>query len=264
MSRRRQVLAQPPGLVRDLGPIDLAPYKLGEPWVRLENGNDLATWSREDEIEYNQTRRQAEKHEFFASAYDYLTDNRVYGTYLEFGCHRARTFRMALTEARKHNLDMKFWAFDSFEGLPDSCPTAREDWVKGALTTTEEQFKDIIDAHGLYEGHVGTVKGFYSGSLNRDPKDFGPACLVNVDCDLFESAQPVFKFIEPILQEGAVIYLDDYFCGYRGNPTKGVAGAWKQYTEQSQWKFERFIDVSWWGRSYIAYPKSKGGRPKKQ
>ena len=29
--------------------------------------------------------------------------------------------------------------------------------------------------------------------------------LVNVDCDLYESAVPVFRFIEPLLQEGAVL-----------------------------------------------------------
>ena len=94
--------------------------RIGEPWVDLDDGRALANWGRDEEIGYNQTNRQTEKSLYFRKTFDFLTDNRVKGDYLEFGCHRCRTFRMALTEARKHNLqDMKFWAFDSFEGLPE-------------------------------------------------------------------------------------------------------------------------------------------------
>src|SRR5689334_5194659 len=94
--------------------------KHGEPWVDLPDGRDLQAWARDDEISYNQANRQTEKALFFRRTYDFLTDNRVTGDYYEFGCHRCRTFRMALTEARRHNLpSAKFFAFDSFEGLPE-------------------------------------------------------------------------------------------------------------------------------------------------
>ena len=97
--------------------------QLDEPWVALADGNDLKAWGRDQEIAYNQTNRQTEKALFFRRTFDFLTDNRVHGDYHEYGCHRCRTFRMALTEARKHNLEnMQFHAFDSFEGLPDSQP----------------------------------------------------------------------------------------------------------------------------------------------
>ena len=33
----------------------------GEPWVKLATGTELASWSKEDEIRYNQGNRQAEK-----------------------------------------------------------------------------------------------------------------------------------------------------------------------------------------------------------
>jgi len=100
-------------------PVFIEPV-LGEPWVKLASGKELAKWGRDDEIAYNQASRQNEKALFFRRAFDFVTDNRVRGDYHEYGCHRCRTFRMALTEARRHNLlDMKFFAFDSFEGLPD-------------------------------------------------------------------------------------------------------------------------------------------------
>lgn len=233
---------------------------IGEPWVVLANGEELAAWGRDDEIAYNQTNRQTEKLLFFRRTFDFLTDNRVHGDYFEFGCHRCRTFRMALTEARRHNLDqMRFHAFDSFEGLPEpTTETSVEIWKRGALATSETSFLDMVRRHGIYAQNVRTIKGFYSDSLTDKLKaeyasSGRKAALVNVDCDLYESAVPVFEFLEPLLQEGAVVYLDDLFAGYKGNPEKGVAKAFSEWRERSRWKFVRHLDIGWWGRSYIVY-----------
>jgi hypothetical protein len=235
-----------------------------EPWVKLGNHKDLAVWSRDDEIALNQANRQTQKYEFFVRTFDFLTDNRVRGDYYEFGCHRCRTFRMALTEARRHNLDaMKFWAFDSFEGLPDSSGHSVEIWQRGALTTSVDNFMGMVKEHGLYVDKVTPVKGFYSDSLTKELQtrfqdNEAKIALVNIDCDLYESAVPVFNFIEPLLQEGTVIYIDDLFAGYKGNPTKGVARAFREFRKRSRFKFVRHLNIGWWGRSYIAYIDADG------
>ena len=53
------------------------------------------------------------RNQIFSANLRFLSGNRINGDYFEFGCHRCRTFRMALTEARRHNLrEMKFLAFD--------------------------------------------------------------------------------------------------------------------------------------------------------
>lgn len=233
---------------------------IGEPWVHLENGYDLKDWSRENEIAYNQINRQKQKLEFYRNTFDFLTDNRIKGDYLEFGCHRARTFRMALTEARKHNLDdMSFWAFDSFEGLPPlENPSSVETWVEGALRTDAREFGRMITDHGIYVDRVHAIKGFYADRLSNGlvkcfAYDGTKAALITVDCDLYESAVPVFNFIDPLLQEGTVIYIDDLFAGFKGNPYKGVALAFKEYQAQTGWKFLPHLSVGWWGKSYIAY-----------
>ena len=230
-----------------------------EPWVRLAGGGELARWKKQDEIRYNQGNRQAEKYLFFRRVFDFLTENEIRGDYHEYGCHRARTFRMALTEARRHGLnDMRFWAFDSFQGLPTpTTETSVSKWTQGALTTAEAAFKELVHKHGVYVDKVSTIKGFYSDSLTeqlqrrfRDKER--KIALVTVDCDLYESAVPVFKFIDPLLQEGAVIYMDDLFVGNKGNPNRGVARAFLEYQKRSRWKFIRYLDVGWWGRTYIA------------
>ena len=234
--------------------------KGGEPWVALAGGRELADWSRDDEIAYNQNNRQTEKALFYRRTFDFLTDNRVHGDYHEYGCHRCRTFRMALTEARRHGLDsMKFHAFDSFEGLPDpTSDTSVEIWKRGALTTSEDNFLTMVREHGIYPDNVKTIKGFYSDSLTPQLQstylDSGrKIALVNIDCDLYESAVPVFNFIDPLLQEGTVIYIDDLFAGYKGSPRKGVARAFLEWQQRSRWKVVRHLDIGWWGRSYLVY-----------
>jgi hypothetical protein len=234
-----------------------------EPWVKLADGRELARWAKQDEIRYNQGNRQVEKYLFFRRAFDFLTENEIRGDYHEYGCHSCRTFRMALTEARRHGLDeMKFWAFDSFEGLPTPfTETSVSKWTQGALRTSEATFRDLVRRHGIYVDKVGTLKGYYSDSLtpelqHRFVEKEKKIALVTVDCDLYESAVPVFQFIDPLLQDGSVIYIDDLFVGNKGNPNRGVARAFLEFQKCSKWRVRRHFDVSWWGRAYIV---SSGG-----
>jgi Macrocin-O-methyltransferase (TylF) len=245
---------------RDNRPSVMIEPKNGEPWVELPSGEALKSWGRDDEIVYNQTHRHVEKARFFQKTFDFLTDNRIHGDYHEYGCHRCRTFRMVLTEARRHAVpDMKFFAFDSFEGLPEPTSDASiETWQRGALTTSEDTFRAMVENHGIYVDRVKTVKGFYSESLTGVRRQHfmdeeSKIALVNVDCDLYESAVPVFEFIDPLLQEGSVIYIDDLFTGYRGSPMKGVARAFLEYQQKTRWRFVRHLEIGWWGRSYITY-----------
>ena len=64
-----------------------------------------------------------------------------------------------------------------------------------------------------------------------------------VDCDLYESAVPVFKFIEPFLQESTVIYIDDYWSDYRGNPKRGVSKSFDQFRKRANSKFPEYISI---------------------
>ena len=234
---------------------------LKEPWCCLHTGKDLKSWSKEDEIQWNQTHRQTEKYKFYIKAFDFITDNKIEGDYFEFGCHRARTFRMALTEAKHHNIDnMSFLAFDSFSGLPENKGDHEvgEKWKIGELVTTEEQFINLIKNHNLYVDDVKLIPGFYADSLNKLNKQNlmekgHKASFICVDCDLYESAVPIFKFIEDFLQEGTIIYIDDYWAGYKGNPNKVVSKSFFEFQEVSSWKFAEYLDISWLGKSFITY-----------
>jgi hypothetical protein len=70
-------------------------------------------------IKYNQVLRQKYKFDFYDKAFDYIYNNHHEGDYFEFGTHKARTFNMALIISKIKKINMDFYAFDSFQGLPD-------------------------------------------------------------------------------------------------------------------------------------------------
>ena len=231
-----------------------------DPWVGIETGRELAGWQQADEVRTNQHWRYAERRRFFALTFDYLKENGIAGDYLEFGCHRVRTFRMALSEARKRQLEsMRFLAFDSFQGLPGGVAAhGVANWEASGLCTPIERFHQIVADHGIYVDRVEAHRGFYGESLTaalqadllaRDVK----VALVNIDCDLEESAMPILPFIEPLLQPGTVVYIDDYFAGYRGSPTKGVSRVFHDFIAASRFKAIEHLQVGWNGRSFILY-----------
>jgi hypothetical protein len=78
------------------------------------------------------------------------------------------------------------------------------------------------------------------------------ASFINIDCDLYESAVEVFRFIEPFLTHGTVIYLDDAFAGFKPFSSGGVLEAWKQFSAGSKFRFYEHLSIGWWGKSFIA------------
>jgi hypothetical protein len=169
---------------------------------------------------------------------------------------------MVLTEARKKNFtNMNFYAFDSFSGSPDLGDKNKEHnkiYVPGELSTSEESFMQTINKHGLFEDKVKTIKGFYEDSLNDSCKNNfmkhnNKPALITLDCSFYDSFVCAFSFIEDLIQEGTIIYIDDYRVTYKGNPNKGAPKAFNEFKNNSKFKFEPFLDIGWFGKSFIVY-----------
>jgi O-methyltransferase len=169
------------------------------------------------------------------------------GYYFEFGCHKARTMRLAWDTF--HSLyDWTYVAFDSFEGLPemdaaDSMPI----WKKGDLKTSETDFINLVTQHGMPRERLKTVKGFYSESLTlmlRDELLPQKAAVVYIDCDLYSSTVSALNFCKYFLQTGTVLVFDDWFCFY-GDPKKGERRAFAEFRERNpELTFEAFIQTN--------------------
>lgn len=202
----------------------LRPKKRTLPWLRKENVLDTAI--------------------AFSIA------NNVLGDYLEFGVFEGSSFIYAyhLLKRRKAdygraraNQDLtgylshrpRFFAFDSFEGLPVVEQSALPiHWRgTGAMKCAQDQFTRNLRTAKVDLSEVVVIPGFYHESLTpacRLQHQLIHAAIVHVDCDLYESAVQVLDFVTPVLQDGSVLIFDDWFY-YRGNPQRGEQGAFREW-----------------------------------
>lgn len=158
------------------------------------------------------------------------------GDYLEFGVFQGRAFIEAMRLASKHGFDeMRFFAFDSFEGLPD--PNSQESgrFHAGQYACSEEQFLDNLRHDGADVSRVTTVPGFYDQSLTPELKSrlgLKKASVVWIDCDLYESTKPALDFVTDLVDNGTPIVFDDWWS-FGGHPHKGEVRAAREWLEEN-------------------------------
>jgi hypothetical protein len=189
--------------------------------------------------------RERVRRDLFLSLAVHCYQNRpLEGYYFEFGCHGARTMRLAW-EAFHALFDWTYVAFDSFAGLPEPEGEDRSAiWQQGDLATSEEEFVRLVVEHGMPRQKLLTVPGFYDRSLTPELRDRllpAKAAVVYVDCDLYASAVPALELARPFLQRGTVIVFDDWFC-FHGDPEKGERRAFREFRERhAGLRFEEFV-----------------------
>jgi len=79
--------------------------------------------------------------------------------------------------------------------------------------------------------NVKLVDGWYKDTLNEDTVEalkLEKARVVNIDCDLYNSARQALEFVQPFLQDGTVLLFDDWLC-YRADPGKGEQRAAREW-----------------------------------
>lgn len=156
------------------------------------------------------------------------------GDYLEFGVFKGETFNHVARRAMTRMPWMRFFAFDSFKGLP--VPTGVDtngEFEAGQFSCSESEFRNSLTVTGIDMDRVVVVSGWYSESLTPELKastQLSLASLVLVDCDLYESTCPVLKFLTDLVTTGTILIFDDWFH-FRGNPSRGVQLACKEWLE---------------------------------
>ncbi len=200
--------------------------------------------------------------DFFQAAQEYLQVNRIDGSYLEFGCHEANTFRMALNALGSHgkpNRITGFWAFDSFGGMPEPEGIDKQKIWRGQMNyTSEQKFRAITrrDAH-----RVTTVKGFYEDSLKTVelPEDQYPA-LTYIDCDYYSSTKQVLDWLGKVLRHGCLVAFDDWDC-YFGDDERGQRKAFREFADaqRGRLEFAPFMKINSGGMSFICLETDKQG-----
>jgi hypothetical protein len=154
------------------------------------------------------------------------------GDYLEFGTYRGRSFTAFFRAAQNYGVDdMRFFGFDSFEGLPETLtcgppkPGGRpEAFAAGNYACSRDEFEAMLKSNEVDMSRVTLTPGFYSDSLTDSLRaDLGiqVAGIVNIDCDLYESTVDVLSFVTGYLRTGSLLLFDDWLAyahPFRGEP----------------------------------------------
>jgi ectoine hydroxylase-related dioxygenase (phytanoyl-CoA dioxygenase family) len=167
-----------------------------------------------------------------SSILTYLYVSALRGHFAEFGTFWGRAFFSSFYELH-HWLNGNFYAFDSFAGLSEPDPREKAftngDFSKGAYGFNHASFCALSDILGLPHERIVTVPGFFDASLtpeNAVKLGIAPKSLsvCRIDCDLIDPTLSVLNFISPLLDDGALIYFDDWrLC--RADPNLGERGA---------------------------------------
>lgn len=152
-----------------------------------------------------------DRRHYFDMTFREIKDRKLTGDYLEFGVFQGSSFILAASLAEKHSLQaMRFFAFDSFEGLPEN---EGKLFRKGDYCCPEDRFIRMIKKAGVAVQKVIAVKGWYKQSLTSETKrkyQLNAAAVVHVDCDLYSSTVDLLAFLKDLVQPGTIIIFNDW------------------------------------------------------
>lgn len=191
-------------------------------------------------------------------SFGYIDFTHVHGDYLEFGVWKGRGLKAAFHLSKRYpNLEsIKFYGFDSFEGLPkkEGVDIGTSEFKEGDYTHSLENVKKDLENDGVDLSRVTLVKGWFKDALTEKTRKRLPiksAAVIYVDSDLYESAVPVLKFIIPYIVDGSVIVFDDWYC-FKGRSDKGEQRAFKEWLAQNpQFTATPYRQFGWSGNSFI-------------
>lgn len=191
-------------------------------------------------------------------AMEFTKRSSVSGDYYEFGVFQGATFAAAVDAARRYDLtDMRFHAFDSFDGLPSPAGVDVEGFAhfaEGDYTASRQRFDEHLLRRRVPLDRVTVTQGWFSDTLTEATSRrlrLTRAAVVWVDCDLYESTVPVLSFIGPLLQDGTVIVFDDWFC-FHARPDRGEQRAVAEWLEaEPGFRMVDYRNVGWHGKAFI-------------
>jgi hypothetical protein len=195
------------------------------------------------------------------------------GDYLEFGVYTGKSFSHAwhLIRAAEANrqkaTSTRFFAFDSFEGLPESKGLDRiyDPYATGSYAASEGEFLRNLKESGVDLSEVVVVPGFYDRSLGPGTKErigLEKAAVVYIDCDLYDSAVAVLDFLTDVLVDGAIVIFGDWYL-FHANPELGQQRAFKDWLHKNpQLRATPFVQVPHvYHQSFIIHRSVGAERP---
>lgn len=210
-------------------------------------------------------------------AWGYVFTSQIEGAYYEFGVYRGETFRashriyreflewqqgqLASEEAWRKTAAAKyaayrhhFYAFDTFEGMPDNSE-GNVTFAPGHFFCTLEEFSWLNRKGGLIEGDgVKYFAGTFAEMAQRERQTLAqlqPAVIVNIDCDLYASARDALEIVAPKLMQGCVLLVDDWntFAARRESGERRAMGGF--LADHPEFTVEPWFSYAYVGQAFL-------------
>ncbi len=148
---------------------------------------------------YNANVKHADRmklYEFVSKKYE-LKEKQI--SYLEFGVGFGHSLRWWSEQNASSNT--KFWAFDTFEGLPE-----KYGHLEIGHFSLGGNFPNIDDSRISFE------KGLFQDTLLQSVHkiDFSGQTVIHLDADLYTSTLFAFAILYPYLKKGDIIIFDEF------------------------------------------------------
>lgn len=154
------------------------------------------------------------------------------GDYAEFGVFQGATFSHCFHVGNKLMPRMRYYAFDSFEGLPEiEGIDEGGEFFEGQFQCSRQDFIKNISARGVDLEKVVVCEGWFDQSLTKElceEKGLEVVSVAFIDCDLYLSCIPVLKFLTPLLRQGSILLFDDWY-NFKGSADRGVQRATNEW-----------------------------------
>lgn len=178
--------------------------------------------------------------------------------YYEFGIFKGYSFWWAQKIARQLNVqhDMRFYGFDSFEGLPEVTgpdKTRRKDFYKGQYACSYQTVCKELERAGVDWNRTKLIRGFFNESLTpqlREKLGMRPAAIALIDCDLYASTVDVLRFIEPLITTNSILVFDDWNC-FNADNERGQRKAFTEFISQhAKLEVKPLFEYGSWGQAF--------------
>ena len=193
-----------------------------------------------------------------SAAANYAARCNLRGHYLEFGTFWGRSFFRSYFELR-HFLQGRFCAFDSFEGLSEPLKLETEytggDFSSGEYACNVQSFEAISELVGMDRERLAVIPGFFDKSLvaatTKTLVEERSVSVCYIDCDLRAPTELVLDFVSPLLEDGALVYFDDWrLC--RASREVGERAAALGWLERNPgFELVEFVSSHWQNQWFI-------------
>ena len=207
-------------------------------------------------------------------AWGHIISNNIKGSYYEFGVYKGDSLSESLRiynnyynwiQSQKNSdeewrkkvhlyADHQFYAFDTYEGMPEN-DEGHHAFQQGSFLGTLDEVKKRINSLKQSK-RVSYFKGEFSKVHREQPQEIenlDKVAIANIDCDLYQSTKDALEMIKDKLQQGTVLLMDDWdqFCA---DNSKGQRKALKEFLEKNNHiHVEDYIIYSFIGKAFIVH-----------